>query len=241
MARVYAPGKFLEKAAQQSRAELKNIRRNHLSSFILIVLYIVGILCIGFEVHPKFIYLTPVNLLLSFLIVLYSHLKWDGRLMIFLVLSFGVGFSIEIMGVATGEIFGEYSYGDVLGPKLMGTPYMIGWNWMLLVYCTGVAVNMISKFDYHWILNILFKSFLGAAILLSLDTLIEPVAINYGLWSWGGDGSVPMQNYAAWFIISFGLLFVFNLLFKDLKNKVALTLLVLQFLFFFLLGLEWAF
>lgn len=239
MARTYTPGKFLEKAARQSKDEIKNIRKNHLSTFILTVLYFVGILCIGINIHPKFIYLTPINLLLSFLIVIYSHPKWDARIILFLLLSFAVGLTVEIMGVATGDIFGAYSYGDVLGPKLLHTPYIIGLNWMLLIYSTGVVVNMISQFNYHWLLNIFLKSFLGASILVSLDILIEPVAIHYGFWSWGGDGSIPFQNYAAWFVISFILLFVFNILFKSLKNKVAFTLLVLQFLFFFFLGIDW--
>lgn len=239
MARAYAPSKFLEKAIQQSRDEFKSMKRHQLSSFVLIVLYLVGVVCIILNIHPKFIYLTPINLLLSFCIVMYSHSKWDVKTIVFLLVAFGVGLSVEIIGVATGDIFGTYSYGSVLGPKVMHTPLMIGWNWMLLAYCAGIVVNTISQFDKHWLLNIIWKSFLGALLLLSLDILIEPVAIHYEFWSWGGDGSIPMQNYVAWFVISFVLLLLFNTFFKDLKNKVAFALLVLQFLFFFLLGIDW--
>lgn len=241
MARAYTPAKFLEKAAQQSRDEFKNIKGNHLSSFVLTVLYLVGLVCIILNIHPKFIYLTPINLLLSFLIMMYSHPKWDGKIIIFLLISFVTGLAVEIAGVATGAIFGEYTYGEVLGPKIMHTPIIIGLNWMLLVYSTGVVVHMISKVDYHWLVNIVWKSFVGALILLSLDILIEPVAIYYEFWSWGGDGTVPIQNYIAWFVISFTLLLIFNTLFKYLKNKVAFALLVLQFLFFFFLGIDWSF
>lgn len=231
--------RFLYKATQKSRNELGHIKRNHLSSFILVVLYGVGILSLIFNLHPDFIYLTPINLLLSFLIIMYSHKKWDYKIFVVLLISFLFGMGMEIIGVTTGAIFGEYQYGDVLGPKFMGTPYTIGLNWMMLVYCAGATVNYITIERTSIFFNIFVKSFLGALLLLSLDVLMEPVAINYGFWSWGGDGHIPMDNYIAWFLISFFLLIIFNLLLKNLKNKVAFTLLLLQFLFFFLLGIDW--
>lgn len=42
------------------------------------------------------------------------------------------------------------------------------------------------------------------------DWLMEPVAIRLGYWKWGGDGSIPLFNYACWFIVSLLLLLVFN-------------------------------
>ncbi len=240
MAREYTPHRFLYKAAKQSKEELSKIRRNHLSSFILIVLYAVGIFSLIFEVHPQFIYLTPLNLVISFIIVLLSHPKWDLRIASVLLICFLTGMGVEIWGVATGDVFGEYAYGEVLGPKLMGTPYTIGWNWMMLVYCVGTTVQQITDWELSPLLNSFVKSILGALLLTSLDILIEPVAIIQGFWSWSADGSIPIQNYIAWFLISFLLLMVYNLVLPQIKNKPAKTLLILQFIFFFLLGIEWS-
>ncbi|MGB1217003.1 MAG: carotenoid biosynthesis protein, partial [Saprospiraceae bacterium] len=64
-------------------------------------------------------------------------------------------------------------------------------------------------------------------------------AIIYGFWSWGVDNIIPTQNYVAWFLISFFLLGIFNLLFKKLRNNAAFTLFILQFVFFLLLGIQW--
>jgi len=173
------------------------------------------------------------------MIIMYTHHQWDYKIILVLVSCFIVGMVMEIWGVHSGEVFGEYEYGDVLGPKLINTPYVIGLNWMMLIYCAGVTVNQLTKTSDSIYYNILFKSFLGALLMLSLDVLIEPVAIILGFWSWGTDGNIPMQNYVAWFLISFILLIVFNLFMKDLKNKAAFTLFILQFVFFALLGINW--
>lgn len=239
MAREYMGNRFLTKAIAQSKEEINAMKHYRKVSFILIILYGVGIISLILNLHPLFIYLTPLNLLISFALVMYAHPKWEWRIILVLLISFSVGMAVEIIGVATGDIFGAYEYGDVLGPKIEGTPYAIGWNWMMLIYCTGAVVNRITYFKEHKLWHIFLKSFLGGLLLLSLDVLIEPVAIMQGFWSWGGDGNIPTQNYVAWFIISFFLLFIFNFLLKDLRNKAAFTLLILQFLFFFFLGLKW--
>jgi putative membrane protein len=235
MARRHTSGEFLYNAVRASRLELENLlRKDNGSSALLVMVYLVGLVFLLFNLHPKFIFLTPVNLLFSLVVVLFSHPKWGWRLPLLLTVSFVVGMGIEIIGVQTGLIFGSYQYGEVLGPKWHGTPWMIGVNWAMLTYCCGVTVIRFSpRWGWFW------RSFFGATLMLSLDFLMEPVAIFYDFWSWGGDGSIPLQNYAAWFLISFVLLGLFNVLFKDFRNKAAVTLFSLQFLFFFLLGIAW--
>lgn len=223
----------------RSKQELESIQQYRKTILTLIIIYTVGVLSILFDIHPAFVYLTPINLLLSFAIVMYARRgKADIKLLSVLGVCYVVGMGVEMIGVATGDIFGEYSYGDVLGPKIEGTPWIIGLNWMMLVYCVGCTVNRITWNGKAQVGSIWIKSFLGALILVSLDVLMEPVAIHLGFWSWGG-GDIPLQNYGAWFIISFLLLLLFNSFLKNEQNKVAFTLLVLQFLFFFLLGINW--
>ena len=145
------------------------------------------------------------------------------------MLSFFFGFFIEVLGVNTGVIFGEYTYGKVLGWKLWDTPLMIGVNWAMLVYSVGVSVNwLIQKAKWWW------KAALGASMMLLLDFLIEPVAIHYGFWTWEAV-DVPLQNYVSWWLISYGLLAFFHFSDQKTTNKVATGLLVLQFVFFALL------
>lgn len=198
----------------------------------LLILYLVGIVGITQNIHPEFILLTPLNLLLSFLIVIAFHpYKKDHKLSLFLIFSYLVGFGAEYYGVQTGLLFGEYTYGRVLGPKIWDTPFMIGVNWMLLCYAIGVTTNHIFP-KMHWLL----KGIIAALLMVALDILIEPVAIRYAFWSWA-QGEPPLQNYFGWFLVSLPLLITFAKMHGTVRNKVAIALFVLQISFFAILNI----
>jgi putative membrane protein len=84
-----------------------------------------------------FITITPLNLLFAALFLFYG--RWPSRRVLFTGLAvFAASFLVEAVGVNTGMIFGSYSYGSALGPKLWNTPVIIGLNWFVLIYCTNV-------------------------------------------------------------------------------------------------------
>ena len=67
--------------------------------------------------------------------------------------------------------------------------------------------------------------------MVSIDYLIEPVAIKFDFWSWQ-KVDVPLQNYLSWFLVSFPLnLFLIKSKILS-ENKLALLLLTLQVCFF---------
>lgn len=137
---------------------------------------------------------------------------------------FLLGYGVEVAGVHTGMVFGEYAYGDTLGLKLFDVPLVMGLNWLTLVYSVGVIFN-------RWNISTWIKAALGACVLMFLDFFIEPIAIHYDYWSWK-TVSVPVQNYVAWFIISFFfLIFFYTLNFKK-ENKLAFLYFMVQLLFF---------
>lgn len=84
---------------------------------VLSLLYLVGIIGIITSIHPDFILLTPVNLLLSFTIMIAFHPNKDRSIYYYLLSAYLVGFSAELYGVQTGILFGEYTYGRVLVEK----------------------------------------------------------------------------------------------------------------------------
>jgi len=198
---------------------------------ILAVLYAVGLASLLGQLHEDFILLTPFNLLISLALMLWHHPGWSGKTIAFLVITYLVGFGAEVFGVQTGLLFGHYEYGRVLGWKIAGTPLMIGVNWVMLAYCAGVTVNYLAQ-RWHW----LVKAALASVLMVGLDVLIEPVAIEYGFWTWTGDG-VPLLNYGGWFLVAFPLLSLFNKWQGALKNKVAPALFLLQIIFFLTLGI----
>jgi len=198
---------------------------------ILLILYTVGIVGILLPIHERFIYLTPFNLLVSLGIMLYFHPHWKSATYWYLVIAYVWGFMAELLGVQTGLLFGDYAYGGVLGPKVWGTPLMIGINWMMLGYAAGILSNTLLG-PLHWVL----RGTLAALLMVGLDVLIEPVAIAYDFWSWGG-GSIPLSNYVGWFLVAFPLECFFAYYHRATRNKVAISLFVLQVLFFGILAL----
>ncbi len=198
---------------------------------ILTILYLVGVFGFIFKIHPAFTKLTPVNLLISLIVVLSFHKPWNWRIVLFFLICPIVGFFVEMKGVETGQIFGSYQYGDALGFKLNDTPLSIGINWLLLSYCAAVLVSHFTEEKS----NIILKAIMASAVMVSLDVLIEPIAMKTDMWSWA-DNKAPMQNYCGWFLTALPLQILFFILNKSVKNKVAVSLLILQFLFFWILS-----
>ncbi len=202
-----------------------------LGSFLLIVFYTIGIIGIGFFNSSQFILLTPLNLLISIIIVFSYHAAWSIQFILYLIFCFLVGFSVEVIGTNTGQLFGAYQYGEALGWKLWNTPLVMGINWVMLIYCSGTVINSLLPNTPFFI-----KAAASASVMVLLDFFIEPVAIYCDFWKWESV-NVPIQNYLMWWLISFLLLLLFHSLAPKLENKVARTLLVLQFAFFIILNL----
>lgn len=198
------------------------------STIILVVVHLAGVIGLSSSYSNYFSLLTPVNLFLSTVILFINHKEFNKVFIIFAVNIFIAGFVIELIGVRTGLIFGNYNYGSTLGFKIFDIPLIIGLNWLMLTYSVGVVCNSIN--------NILLKSLAGASLLVILDFLIEPVAIKYNFWLWA-DNYIPVQNYIAWFAISFIFLIFFNSLNFNKSNKIALSLYIIQLVFFALLNI----
>ncbi len=207
-------------------------RSENIAIGILSILYLVGTIGFFFDIHPDFVKLTPINLLISLIVVLAFHPTWNWRIVLFLLICPIVGFFVEMKGVETGLIFGTYQYGETLGFKYNNTPLSIGVNWLLLSYCSAVLVSHFTSDSS----NIILKALYASAVMVGLDVLIEPVAIKTDMWSWQPDNEIPTQNYIGWFLTAFPLHLLFFFLNKSVKNKVAVSLLLLQFLFFWFLG-----
>jgi uncharacterized membrane protein len=191
---------------------------------IIIILHLVGWLGLSSSYQSYFLMLTPVNLLISAFLVLKFQRKFEMPIIVLLVVSFLVGMATEIIGVKTGYLFGDYTYGSVMGPKVMEVPLMIGLNWMILSYCAAELVQRFMKPS-------IVRPIMGASLLLLLDYVLEPAAIKLGFWSWQGN-TIPFYNYVCWFGIGLLLQWLFEKYHKGGNNMVAMWLFLIQFLFF---------
>ncbi|MDA9555303.1 carotenoid biosynthesis protein [Pelobium sp.] len=210
---------------------MRYLDKTGLSKIFIVVFHIVGLIgFVGLDYKDFFLSFVPFHLLLMGGILIanqkeFTQKFWVGALAIIIA-----GITVEIVGVATGSIFGNYTYGNTLGYKLADVPLIIGINWFILVFSVGSILKKYFKHQRN------LKSLIGAFILVLIDVLIEPVAIKYDYWSWQ-DGIVPLQNFVAWFIVSFVMLRAYYEFDFRKTNKVAATLLICQTLFFIVLNL----
>ncbi len=162
--------------------------------------------------------------MLSVLVLGFFHRRWTVNFSIYCFVIFWAGYLVELVGVKTGVIFGTYSYHTALGFKVAGVPPLIGINWLMLIYCSGI----ISQQATH---NIWINTTIGAVLMLLLDLVIEPMAMRFDFWTWQGE-AIPLQNFFAWFVVSWGMLFAYHSLDQEKENPVATPLYLIQLGFF---------
>ena len=134
------------------------LNRSSISIVVLIIFYFVGVVGVLFGDAKSFLLLTPANLLLTLFILLINDRNINTHWRLFLITALG-GLAIEIIGVNTAFPFGHYSYGATLGWKLFQTPFIIGVNWLLLIYAT----NSIASYAN---LTAFSKSMLAAVLMV---------------------------------------------------------------------------
>ena len=214
---------------------IENVRRFPKAAIIVIsVYYLVGIIGLTQDItFNLFKALVPFTLLCSLYFLWLFHEKNMARDYLYFLLIFILGFIIEAIGVNTGLIFGPYEYGRTLGFKLFETPLLIGVNWLLLTYSVLVLTGSFLK-------NKWLKYLVSAIFMVLYDIVLEPVAIRLDMWQWEGE-VVPIQNYIAWFAISFIFLMILDLTIKQIRNKIATALFIVQFLFFAALNIIYKF
>ena len=207
-----------------NRAEVKSWFKNY-GSWVIAVFHFVGILLLGGPWSSDFVMLTPLNLLLLSVVYLITSDKVKRPLLY--ALPALMGFLVEMLGTNTGFPFGEYSYSSILGPGLLGTPFLIGVLWWVLLRSFNDVFSRISS-------NKTLISLATGLGMLLLDIFIEPVAIGLGFWEWQA-AEVPLENYMAWFVLSF----VFTRLTMDgqVKNPMSKWVLIVLGGFFVVMGI----
>ncbi len=183
---------------------------------------------IGFALNPNYFKsLSSLNLLLSsgLILIMSNQENWKfyGSL---LSIAF-IGFTLEVIGVKSEVIFGSYYYGSSLGLKFLSVPLLIAINWAILLY----SASQFAKTK-----NRLLNALISAFLMVFLDFFIEQNCAKFDFWYWK-ESIVPIQNYMAWFVISFVLSLIFQKGICQRVNLTAKAFYVIQIIFFGLLSL----
>ncbi len=196
-----------------------------------IVFYCVGlVLYFTPFTHNLFILITPYTLVLVTVSIFSHHKEWNIKTIAVFASIFILGIITEIIGVATGKLFGTYAYGKGLGIKIADVPVVIGLNWVFLTYASN---SIISK---HTSKN--GPIIIGAASLMVLyDILLEKVAPLMDMWLFSKNDP-PISNYVVWFLLAL----FFNGAIQQFKinthNRPARWLFFIQFGFFIIIAIH---
>lgn len=220
----------------------KYFTKNNIAIFIAILFHVSGLIGILFTPYQHwFVQNTPLNLVVMFLLLIYTQPNKNKQFFLFVSIAFLAGMGTEIIGVNTGKLFGHYKYGLVMGKQLSGVPFLIGINWFVVVFCSGVIMHKLNSWiedkylgagiQMRPIVQTISFVFDGALLATLFDYNLEPVAIKLNFWQWHNN-VIPLYNFACWFIISAALLAVFKALNFNKANQFAVHLFIIQFLFF---------
>lgn len=218
------------------------LSKHHIATFIALLFHVSG--AIGILIgpyHDWFVKNTALNLLLMVVLLIWNQPQKNIAFFSFFLIAFFTGMGVEMIGVNTARLFGMYRYGPLLGAKINGVPWLIGLNWFVLVFSSGIVMNRLHEWvklkyeDADMVVPPLIEKLSliidGALLATFFDWVMEPVAVKLEFWEWQG-GRVPVFNYACWFAVSMLLMLVFSKLRFNRGNHFAVDLLIIQVLFF---------
>lgn len=168
--------------------------------------------------------LTPIHLLVMFALFLWANSYFSIKLIKAIIVIYLIGVLAEVLGVRYNIIFGNYYYGNSLGPQVLEVPLIIGFNWLTLSFATYGVSSYLFK-------NKTVITVFASILMVLTDYIIEPMAGALDFWHWAG-GKIPIQNYVGWFFVS---LIIHSILVKmnfKFNIKLCLALLLSQILFF---------
>ncbi len=190
----------------------------------LIIFYSVGVVIHLLEYFADFLsYLTPIFLLSIFLVVITEETV-DKRFLVWLIIAYFFTFLSELIGVKTGYIFGNYRYGENLGVKIFDVPLIIGMNWISLILGSIGFASVLKG-------SLWMKTVLTGFLMIGFDLILENIAPKLNYWFWQ-NGTIPMQNFLAWFIISSILSYFYFSLGLQKRLLFARYNFIIQFVFF---------
>ena len=223
---------------------IKKFSKEQVATAIALLFHSIGLAGILIFKSELIIAATPFNLLLSFALLIWTQKDRNRFFYLFIGITFLTGFVVEVIGVNTGVLFGNYSYGTPLGFKWQQVPLMIGINWIIIIYCCGISItSLLGAITRHAneqmpapnpTLKMLSVITDGATLAIIFDWIMEPVAVKLNFWQWD-ENIIPVFNYVCWFFISLLLLGLFHWCRFSKQNKFAVNLLLIQFLFFLIL------
>lgn len=135
-----------------------------------------------------------------------------------LLLVVATSIAFESLGLATGFPYGSWTYSDVLGPTLLGVPFLVPLAWLMMAWPSwllGERLARLARPDRRRIARIAW----AAGIFAAWDVVLDPQMVDAGYWTWAhpepglpGIDTVPLTNLVGWVLAGLVLMGLLDLL-----------------------------
>jgi uncharacterized membrane protein len=155
----------------------------------------------------------------SLLSVVHAWLSRGPRTAVGLLLVVAVAaIAFESIGLATGFPYGSYEYSDVLGPTLLGVPFLVPLAWLMMAWPSWVLAARLARPARAGFRRPV-RIAVAAAVFAAWDVVLDPQMVQAGYWTWAsprpglpGIDTVPLTNLAGWLLAGLVLMSVLDLL-----------------------------
>jgi uncharacterized membrane protein len=135
--------------------------------------------------------------------------------------------AFEAAGLATGFPYGQYTYGDDLGPTLFGVPFLVPLAWLMMAWPSRLlAARLTRAVRTGW--RRPARVAVAAAVFAGWDVVLDPQMVQAGYWTWAhpqpslpGIGTVPLTNLAGWLLAGLVLMALLDLLVPGTTPRIG--------------------
>ena len=164
------------------------------------ILFILGLFAARFGLGVEYQWVSAffiVIMALPTIIVLATQVGMKGLFMFLSI--FTLSIVVEAASIISGLPYGNFSYSDNLGYKLLGlVPWTVGFAFTPILFGSFAIAQRLAK-------NALAVVFLTATLNLLVDLVLDPAAVYSGFWFWVEPGvyyGVPIINFLGWIFTS---------------------------------------
>lgn len=189
-----------------------NIARNQIATILvlwaLIVLYAVARVLQVFPGRVPMLAVVALHVLppAVFALVHGARLHRIRGILTFFAICLVIGNIFENLGVRTGFPFGRYSFTDLMGPKLLGVPILLGLAYLGMAYLSWTLARAILEGMRSPLAGsrVVTLPLVAGFIMVAWDLAMDPVwATILHAWIWLQGGAyfgVPVSNFLGWYL-----------------------------------------
>lgn len=128
------------------------------------------------------------------------------NMLVFMLLCAAIGNVTENLSIITGFPFGHYHFTNVMGPKILNVPILLGLAYIGMGYiCWTLALIILGDFDRPLTgSRLVTRPLIAAFLMVAWDLSMDAIWSNFvHAWTWHDGGAyfgVPLTNFAGWYL-----------------------------------------